>query len=219
MVVVDSARNSPTNRMAGTIKLMSDLGVCVSWRTDSVPDRFDLAADLPPVDSRTGCPTLAPQLPRPGVCLVCPPAPRRLGTVCAFTDGSYSLPGTSGYAAVLCSESALAAGDFEFSSSTCLAILGGSPLSGRNYTAEAAAVVVALLAVPLNCPLKIYTDALGVMQSATALMMSTSRRLRLGARPFLVTCRELVALRARYGGETDFFHVRSHTRVRHPVKR
>jgi ribonuclease HI len=176
-----------------------------------MPDRFEFAADLPPIDSRTGCPILTPQLPRPGVCLVCPPTLGRPGTVCAFTDGSYSPPGKSGYAAVLCSESALASADFKFSSSTCFVIQGGSPLSGSNYTAEAAAVVSALLSVPLNCPLKIYTDALGVMQSAIALMMSTSHRLRLGARSFLVTCRELVALRARYGGETDFFHVRSHT--------
>ena len=206
---VTTASASGTCRFAGAIRDLIDLGITVSSSVGLVDSV--LPSDAPPAfDPRAGCKILDTGLSglsrgSPSSDVSCPAG------VCAFTDGSFTSPSMGGYAAILCRESSLSSPGFSFDGKWCVTLSGSSPLAGRNYSAECAAIAVALQAVPLNCPLRIYTDALSVMQSLSQGVLSASHRVRLGARPLIVSCRRLIALRADHGAPTEFVHVRSHT--------
>jgi ribonuclease HI len=204
-----STGRSCGNRLAGAIGDLIKMEIFISCPVDGLP--VPVLADLPGHDARLGCPVLGGGLGGLALNSLCPPMPGRPGTVCVFTDGAYSSPSRGGYAAILCKESSISDPAFGFDSRWCVTLAGSSPLSGRNYTAEWAAIAVALRAVPLNCPLRIYTDALSAMQSASRGLISASQRIRLGARPLTVSCRNIIALRKAHGAPTEFVHVRSHT--------
>jgi len=208
--VVTSVRSCRTNRVARVLCLLGKAGVRVSF-PQVLPHRRDFTfAAVPPVDPRVGCPVLASGLSSISSYRVCPPAPGGCLPVSAFTDGAYGRGG-GGYASVLCSDIALRSALFDFGPDTCLVLQGASPPSGASYTAEAAAVLVTLCSVPVNCPLTVYTDSLSAMQAIDRGLLPASRRVRLGARAFIVLCRSLVAIRWDHEASTTFVHVHSHT--------
>ena len=209
-MVVVTARDSAGNRLTGVLKDLLRIGIQVSYplrpcRAPYVP------APCPPTDPRVGCPVLPSGLPSFSRWEFCPPTPDPPETVWAFTDGSYSGPDASGYAALLCKESSLQAPGFQFNSDWCLILRGGSPHSGANYSSECAAIVSSLKALPLNCPIRFVSDALSAIQSISRPLLASGRRIRLGARSLVLTAMDFVGLRRSAGGSTGFDHVHSHT--------
>jgi hypothetical protein len=132
-------------------------------------------------------------------------APTRIDNVfTAFTDGS-SVPGSDrcgGFAVVICLD-----GDLRDTRT----VRGPVKRSGGNYLAEATAILAALLSVPANADLAIWSDCLSAIQAVEKRNPCEAARLRMAARP-VMTCihralRTRLALRAR----TQINHVYSHT--------
>ena len=208
--VVQGARECRVNRVARVLCRLSKGGTRVSFPAAMPLRRAFSFVKMPPVDVRVGCPLLHTRLSSMYTYTLCPPVPLGCRPVSVFTDGAFR-PGHGGYAAFLCLTESVSRPGFVFGPLTCVILQGGSPSSGANYSAEAAAILVSLRSVPVNCSLTLYTDALSAMQSISRGLLQASRRVRLGARAFIVLCRELIAMRLRYGGLTVFIHVHSHT--------
>jgi ribonuclease HI len=132
----------------------------------------------------------------------------------AFTDGSFAIAdgegATSGYAVVLCRLEDVLRPDFR-PERRCVVLSGTAPVSGANYTAEVAAVLTALHAVPINVPLVLLSDAESVLKVLSRRMISVTAWLRLGARSLMGPLRRLVEERASLGFPLAHGHVRSHT--------
>jgi hypothetical protein len=143
--------------------------------------------------------------------MVCPPTEPKCASIVAFTDGSGGL--WPGYGAVLCLASQWTQPDFAFDPANCVRINGGSARAGGSYSAEMTGIIVALGSVPLNCDLLIPTDCESAIPVVMGLLMSTTRRQRLGSRAQVLTCRNLLELRRCAGGKTTFKHVPSHTEL------
>jgi ribonuclease HI len=141
---------------------------------------------------------------------VYPPTFPRRSTLLAFTDRSGG--GKCGFGVVLCDPDQTMLPSFSFDDANCCVRLrDGSTKSGDSYAAELTGILAALLSVPLNCNLRIYTDSKSAIDVLLARVISTSRRHALGARSHVVTCRKLMSMRAGAGATTDFVHVPSHT--------
>jgi len=206
---VTSAVDTTANRQTGVLKRLLGMGIRISYPIHPRPYKpLYRMAVLPPVDPRLGWPVLQSDLRSFSRWEYCPPAHTLGETIWAFKDGSYSGPDKSGYATILCKESSLTAPGFRFDSNWCVILRGGSPHSGANYSAECAAIVVTLKALPTNCPLRIVTDALSAKQSIGRPLLPVGRRLRLGARSLVVTARDFTSRRS---AATDVVHVHSHT--------
>jgi len=154
-----------------------------------------------------GCPLLPTPL-WSGLHLICPPSPECPDLV-AFTDGS-SISWCSAYAFAICRADLCVEG-FSPSPSNCVLSSGQSPTAGRNYVAEAIAILGVIMSVPVNANLTIYTDALSVKDVMDAPLIAEGRRLRLGGRPVICTLRQALCVREKWGAKTGFIHVLSHT--------
>ena len=132
----------------------------------------------------------------------------------AFTDGSClkHLQNQCGYATILLPTATLTQPDYNFAHNTFAILDGGSPYSGLNYTAEAMAILRALLAVPLTTSLTIYTDCKSLADHLKALpTLSESQQLKLGARTVLLNIRNILRHRNQLTTTTKFIHIYSHT--------
>ena len=119
-----------------------------------------------------------------------------------FTDGSTPRDGgaVSGYAAVIYDSSDLGLDP----------VVLGSYLkcSGNNFLAEMCALVAALMAVPAQATVRIFSDSLACIQAVCRDDTAAKRRIRAAARPMLTSLRRLMASRP---GRVSFHHVRAHT--------
>jgi hypothetical protein len=125
-----------------------------------------------------------------------------------YTDGSTPVEGggVSGYAAVVFDR------DLNALDPRTLhpAVLGSYlKCSGNNFLAEMCALVAALLSVPAQSDVRLFSDSLGCIQAVHRDDTAEKRRIRAAARPMLTTLRRLLASRA---GRVSFHHVRAHTK-------
>ena len=209
-VMVTGVKRCRSNRVARVLDDLRRAGILVSYRLGPTPPGDLGFTTMPPVDARVGCPVLRTTLSSFLRLKMCPPVPGGCRPVSVYTDGGFGR-NASGYGVVLCLSSASTTSGFRFCPATCVVLSGGSPRSGANYSAECAAIIVALRSLPVNCPVLCVSDALSAMQSVSSGLIPASKRVRLGARAFIVTCRKLINIRANHGGTTTFRHVFSHT--------
>jgi ribonuclease HI len=140
-----------------------------------------------------------------------------------FTDGSFRAPKGSkikrgGYAAILTLASNLDDPNFTFQDERIAILSGGSPGAGQSYSAEHLAILATLQALPVNTPIKFYTDCLAALLVLAPALTGTlanrytptAKALRRGARPIVNTSERLLQIRDRYT-TTDFQHVKAHT--------
>ena len=80
--------------------------------------------------------------------------------------------------------------------------------SGNNFLAEMCAIVAAVLAVPAQADVCIYTDSQSCIDAVARDDSAEKRRLRAAARPMVTTLRRLIRSRP---GAVAFTHVRSHS--------
>jgi hypothetical protein len=103
-----------------------------------------------------------------------------------FTDGSTPRDGgaVSGYAAVIYDSSDLGLDP----------VVLGSYLkcSGNNFLAEMCALVAALMAVPAQATVRIFSDSLACIQAVCRDDTAAKRRIRAAARPMLTSLRRLM---------------------------
>jgi hypothetical protein len=213
MHAITAAGACKVNRLTGTIQhlLLAQVRVTIPATPHASPPPLTFAPDAQCVfDSRTGCPLLPTSMASFAGTTLSPPTPE-VTTICAFTDGSFSSAGRSGFAVLLCNETALEDPNFDYTPEWCHIIQGGSPLAGANYTAECCPILIALRMVPVNCHLRLITDAKAVIAPITAPLLPVGRRLRLGCRPVMKTIRRYFDARTREGATTTFTHVHSHT--------
>ena len=145
-----------------------------------------------------------------------PPGAKNEGVI-IFTDGSFRRSGDSniergGYGATIVPETARDNPAFLFGPDTCVDLSGGSCGAGKNYAGEGMGILAALHALPISTPATIASDSLSsVMVLSSSGKLSTSKRLKMGARPIMRTILRLLALRTALGTRTEFRHVRAHT--------
>ena len=119
-----------------------------------------------------------------------------------FTDGSTPRDGgaVSGYSAVIYDSSDLGLDP--------VALGSYLKCSGNNFLAEMCALVAALMAVPAQATVRIFSDSLACIQAVCRDDTAAKRRIRAAARPMLTSLRRLMASRP---GRVSFHHVRAHT--------
>jgi ribonuclease HI len=110
-----------------------------------------------------------------------------------FTDGSTPREGggVSGYAAVV----------FDARDRSAEPVSFGSwfKCSGNNFLAEMCAIVAAVLAVPAQADVCIYTDSQSCIDAVARDDSAEKRRLRAAARPMVTTLRRLIRSRSGQG--------------------
>ena len=132
----------------------------------------------------------------------------------AFPDGSClkHQHNQCGYATILLPTSTLTQPNYDFAPHTYVVLDGGSPYTGLNYTAEAMAILRALLAIPLTTPLTIHTDCKGLADHLHTLhALSESQQMKLGSRTVLLNIRRIIHHRNKHNTPTTLIHIYSHT--------
>ena len=154
-----------------------------------------------------------PVLPRVSLDRPAPVGPFRGPTrpAAAFTDGSFSpFSGGCGSGVVLCHASRLESPS-SLAGAPLVTLAVPAPAAGKNWAAELVGILVAMLMVPVNVSLDIYTDAESAELVVRRRVLPLGARLRSGCRALVVTIRWLICLRASFGGKTSLHPVRAHT--------
>lgn len=112
--------------------------------------------------------------------LVCPPTEPKCAPIVACTDGSGGHAPGDGLA--LCLIFQRNQPGFAFDPASRVRINGGSARAGGSYSAELTGIMAALRSIPLNCDLLIPTDCKSAIPVVTGLLLSSTRRQRLGSR-------------------------------------
>jgi hypothetical protein len=220
--VVTSVINRRSNRITGILQAAAAVGIKISWRSgDDILNGHSTSAPATlcsgTTDRRIDCPILEQNGSPSAHWSLCAPS-ETVSNLVAFTDGSYSKPGHSGYASIVCR-----GGDlwtyFDFNSNHRVTLAGGSPRAGGSYSAELSAIIATLFAIPLNAHILFVSDSLSACQAIGRPLVNESHRLRLGCRAQLKTIRQLIETRATYGGRTSFDFTRAHTELTDTLSR